>query len=154
MKYILEGPDGTGKTFFANHTLRSSTYHCSNTPPKNLRELYIGIVDDFCFLDNNSLSDSVLDRSFIVSQYIYTTVLKQKKWITKEFAVEYLEMCNDQGIQIRFSLYDNPYEAPKQTLKNEDKKLPIIDLNFLYQDLFNSVSCLFNVSLVFIEDIF
>ncbi len=153
MKHILEGPDGTGKTYFAEHTLKGSKYFCSDTPPKNLRELYVGIVDDICFLDNNAYANSVLDRSFIVSQYVYTTAMKRRPWITKEFAVDYLEMCSAKDIQIRFSIYDDPFKTPKQLLKDEDKALPIPLLNSLYYAFFKSVSCLFNVSLVFIEDI-
>ena len=153
MKYILEGPDGTGKTYYAKHTLKDASYSCENKPPKTLRDIYIGLVNDFAFVDSGEYAHSVKDRSFIISEYIYSRALKRTVYLAEGFVLDFINECNDKGIEVIFFLYLSPLATSKRTLNTADQNLPIEKINDLYYELYKKVGCLFNVDFLCIEDI-
>ena len=105
MIYLLEGPDGTGKTTLARNLVNKSIsekhtclfFHCTNTSAKKTAEVgYSEFLED---LKNwRALDyDVVIDRAW-VSNIVYTTVYEPEKEHVSEELAEKLFAAVDKAI--------------------------------------------------------
>ncbi len=139
VKTILEGPDGAGKTLYAKNALPAFKYFHSVLVPKNYRDVIRGISNDVRFLSRKIHDDSVLDRSFIISEYIYSRILRRTIYITEGFLKEFLENCRTKNVTIIVFLYKSPRRTACLTMKERDRHLPIRRINRLYSEIFLSL---------------
>lgn len=151
MKVILEGPDGAGKSFFARHNLPGFACRSTTLVPKDYRDSVRGMVGDVSFLGKSGRGDLALDRSFIISEYVYSSVLGRRKYVTKDFLLSFLGECRKKGVKIMIFLYRDFERTRGSTLKKKDRSLPIKRLNEFYRDTFLGLGHP-NISIRYAED--
>lgn len=106
MIYLLEGPDGTGKTTFAKYLVNKAIeekrtclyFHCTNTSSKykSPDEGYSILLEDLKHYKELDY-DIVLDRAWI-SNIIYTKVFEPVKDRVSEFLCKELLKVTDRPI--------------------------------------------------------
>ena len=75
----------------------------------------------------------IFDRSFVISEYVYATVLNRPTAVTLKYIENVIQVFNIYNHTVQLFVADNLALLP---LKDEDKWLPIAKLQELYIELF------------------
>lgn len=135
MSIIFEGVDGTGKTTNARQFMifnRHYAYIHNWTKPKNNIDILSETTKEILLLE--SPFDLLIDRSFIISEYIYAHILGRKTPITFDYIKEFVKLINRKKHTIKLFTFTN-FDSLR--IKEEDKDLPFEDLNKAYIELLN-----------------
>ena len=145
MILILEGPDGTGKTTFANKLIEfyksNSVRHIyihNKHIPTSYDDAMVEADAELTLLKKAVASEEVLimDRSFILSEYVYSQVLEREIYISESMVDALINLCMANNIIMHyFSFLHKPYCED-----SSDKFLPHKDLRKAYENLFNRFS--------------
>jgi len=134
MSIIFEGVDGTGKTTTANDILKfyGDYFYIHNwSKPKNEIDISSEITKEFILLQ--SPTRLLFDRSFIISEYVYSNILGRKSIITFEHIQAFEVIVNQYKHAVQLFIFE---DIKKLNFKKEDKNLPFAELNALYIKLF------------------
>jgi len=149
MSAIIEGVDGTGKTTFAKNwlLLNPDYFYVHNyTKPKREDDFISEASKEMLILRNH---DVVMDRSFIISEYVYSTVLERDTYIDSDRLLSYIYYVNMQKHTLVLCTYR---DIKNVVLKEEDKWLPIKELSALYTYLFIESKLINLTDIRYIED--
>jgi hypothetical protein len=137
MSVIFEGVDGIGKTTKALkllnedfHQLKIVHYIHNWVKPKKEIDSRSEVTKEILLLTNPI--QLILDRSFIISEFVYASVLNRKSYLTFEDVKNLIDMINKYEHVIHLMYYK---DIKVLKYKNEDSKLPHDDLNSFYIDL-------------------
>lgn len=138
MSIILEGANTTGKTSFAlNWILLNPGYiYISNDAPvSQSSNNYVMSESTKEILLSESQYPLLIDRSFLISEYVYSSVLRRKSCITFETVMDYIDRLNQQEHCISFFTHKNPEDY----FRSIDTDLPLIELDAKYKELFKKI---------------
>jgi hypothetical protein len=136
MSIIFEGVDGTGKTTNIKQFMmfnRNYKYVHNWTKPKNKTDILSEATKEILLL--NDSFNVLLDRSFIISEYIYSTVLDRETPITFEYVQKLVELMNRKDHTLKLFYF---YDIESLVIKSEDIDLPFNKLNDLYLETFTN----------------
>lgn len=156
---IIEGPDGSGKTTLAKMICSAFNYKYIHSPGKtNIKE----IANDRCWWYNQFLGDKVvLDRCYIISEYIHGAILRETSLISHEQVLEFMDrfnafrnslfiLCNQQLKHKRNGNIEDEIKAEQniKLITTKYKELYyIIKLDYRYQHItsIEQYQLLFNI---------
>ncbi len=134
---IIEGIDGVGKTTMAAE-------YCVVYPNYTYIHNFVKAVGDRNIMSEANkelllmtyVDDVVMDRSYIISEFVYSQVLGRHSPITYEHMLGWAELTNqrEHGIQ-----YLRPASLAVLTQKDEDANLPLGALLNAYDKLFKDL---------------
>ena len=161
MIYIVEGPDGTGKSTVVERLVKKNptakVIH-SNLVPKNLNEFIRGLTDDMLIFSlSKTYGALIMDRSFIVSEYMYSHLyVNRKEYCTVYLVLEYIKMLSALETEFIITLYKDPWKTPLKTLDTTDAAntellYSMSKLNTMYSSVFTAAK-LKNISFEYIEN--
>lgn len=133
MSIIFEGVDGTGKTTAAKswcNFYSSYGYIHNFAKPSKPDDIRSEMFKEITLL--MSPNDFVLDRSYIISEYIYATVLNRPTVITLEHLFNFTKLLNMYEHTVMLYTYLN---LDNVHYKEEDAKLPFTALNAYYIEI-------------------
>lgn len=133
MSVIFEGVDGVGKTTKALRLLHKEPrfrYIHNWAKPRTEINMLSEVTKELILL--TSPIHIILDRSYIISEFVYSTILNRTTSITFEHVKELIDVINKQGHIINLMYYIN-IDALK--FKSEDIDLPFNSLNEMYISL-------------------
>lgn len=139
MSIILEGANATGKTSFAFSwmTLNPGFIYISNETPIILnKNSYLMSESTKEILLSESRYSLLIDRSFIISEYVYSSVLGRDSCITLETVLSYIDGLNRKEHCISFFTPRHP----ENYFKKIETDLPLDKINIKYKELFSQVS--------------
>lgn len=145
MSIIFEGVDGIGKTTQAKEFLSISPYyyyiHNWAKPIKD-EDITSEIVKEMLLLTNRQ--PMLFDRSFVISEYVYSKVLNRHSVITDEHINILCRLMNGYKHVLKLFIFENIDDL---IIKAEDAWLPFVELNKEYIRLTKD----FNFDLLLIE---
>lgn len=146
---IYEGPDGTGKTTAAfQHVRYSDAQYIHNwCKPQNEVDTLSEIMKELILIESGK--DIVMDRSYILSEYIYSKVLKRHSWLNDNTLFYFAEMLNRVGAKVILYLFK---DIKHLKIKEEDKDLPFEELNSCYDLIITSFLAIDNIEVIYIDD--
>jgi hypothetical protein len=153
MKHIFEGVDGTFKTTMAKSI--GGEYKHNNLIPKDYRDIITGVESDFEFIDNDSFPKYTLDRSFIISEYIYSRSIAERiTYLTMPFVESFIKECAEKSITINVNYFEKEETIDSMlTIKKDDfETLPIHKINKLYVNFFVTFTKYKNIYFRKVED--
>jgi hypothetical protein len=134
MSVIFEGVDGIGKTTKALKLIGEEPmfrYIHNWAKPKTELNILSEITKELILLD--SPIHLAIDRSYIISEFIYSTILNRPTSITIEHVKEFVDIVNKQEHIVNIMCYLN---IDMLNIEPEDKDLPFEELNKMYMSLF------------------
>lgn len=137
MSVIFEGVDGVGKTTRAIKLMHDKPmFRYIHNWAKPIKEVDIlsEITKEMILL--NSPIQVILDRSYIISEFVYATVLGRDTCVTIEHVKELIHIINEHHHVVNLLCYTD-HHALK--CKPEDVNLPHNILNSFYMDLFLNI---------------
>lgn len=137
MSVIFEGVDGVGKTTRALKLNKDKPiFRYIHNWAKPIKEVDImsEVTKEMILL--TSPIQIILDRSYIISEFVYATVLNRKTYITIEHLKELINVINKYHHVVNLLCYTDHNAL---NCKIEDINLPHDQLNSLYMDLFLNV---------------
>lgn len=149
MTTIYEGVDGSGKTTDAFQQIRYSDeqYIHNWCKPKNEIDTNSEVMKEIMLIKSGF--DIVMDRSYILSEYIYSKILRRKSYVTENTFFSFIRLLNAYDVKVKL------YLAKDITLlkqKDEDKELPTEELNNYYKLIFTNWARLDNLEVIYIDD--
>lgn len=149
MSIIFEGPDGVGKTTKANSFISFNNeyvYIHNWAKPTNKIDQESEIAKELLLLSSGH--KLVIDRSYILSEFVYANVLQRKSIVTLAYIKRIVEIINSNNHTVNLILFRNKENL---IVKDEDKHLPFEQINSAYYKLFKSLA--FNKLIVeYVED--
>jgi len=120
-KFIIEGPDGCGKTTLCEKVLKNNKndmiLHHSEQKPLSKKMFESQVEYEFSLLANNK--NIIMDRSFIISEFIYSRALNRVTYCYDKHIHNLCNIISKYNVDLIFCL------AEKPILKDEDFSLPI-----------------------------
>ncbi len=133
MSVIFEGVDGVGKTTEAKGFLAISPghYYVHNwaKPTKDV-DIISEVTKELLLLQ--SPEKIIFDRSFIISEYVYSHVLGRKSPVTMDVIVILKNIINLYDHTLKLFTYSDITDL---RYKEHDKHLPFDELNNAYTEL-------------------
>lgn len=151
MSIILEGVDGTGKTFFTDQWMALNPAYIrmhNYVKPQNKIDMMSECAKELLIMQF-VWSPYIMDRSFIISEYVYSQVLGRSSLVTMKELANVVEIINKNGIAFELFAFKDKSLLP---IKPEDKALPHEELNKLYLYLFTNKFKLRRMNIHWIED--
>lgn len=136
MSLIFEGVDGTGKTTNTKQFMmfnQNYMYIHNWTKPKNNTDILSETTKEILLMD--SPNNILFDRSFIISEYVYATVLGRETPITFEYVQDLVELINRRKHTLKLFYFD---DSSALHIKPEDSSLPFNLLNEMYLEIFTN----------------
>lgn len=135
MSIIFEGVDGIGKTtnirqFQLFNPGFMYIHHWAKAT--NKVDILSEATKEILLLESDY--NILFDRSFIISEYIYTSILGRKTIIDFGYVKELVSLINRKGHTVKLFCFKNKNVL---TIKDEDKNLPFEKLNNAYRSLFS-----------------
>lgn len=137
MSVIFEGVDGTGKTTKALKLKNDRPifqYIHNWAKPKKEIDILSEITKEMILM--SSPSHIILDRSYIISEFVYATVLKRPTYVTLWHVKNLINIINKNHHVINLLCYT---DITALKYKSEDIDLPHNALNSMYMDLFLNI---------------
>lgn len=152
MSLIVEGVDGTGKTTFSGEWLvlnNEYIYMHNYVKPDNERDRMSECAKEL-LITKFVMVPYIMDRSFIISEYVYATVLGRKTNVTLDSIKLLIDTLNDNKDTLVLCTY---HDYNSLIIKPEDKWLPHDELNRLYMQLFTKEFKVHRLMLRYIEEV-
>jgi hypothetical protein len=151
MSIIFEGVDGTGKTTRAKEFPRIYTGHYdyihNHDKTRKPVDIESEVTKEMLLM---TYCDKILfDRSYIISEYIYSKVLRRETPVTLDYVKALIELINLRSHTVNLFVFK---DRDKLILKDEDSKLPFIELNNAYLQLFDIDVKVERMAVVIIDD--
>lgn len=151
MIYIYEGPDGCGKTTKAFQFCKGNlgyTYIHNKEIPKD--------EEIASFLSSNEVriirgsEDIILDRSFIISEFVYSRALNRESYVTEAMLSDFLFFL--KLVKARMCFYS--FKDEPSIVNPADKSLPLFKIKSIYDDIYNQcIDIHLGASIDYIEEI-
>ena len=148
MSIIFEGVDGVGKTTNIQQFMifnNGYSYIHNWAKPSHKIDILSEATKEIFLLNTNH--NILFDRSFLISEYVYAHILKRETPINFTYMQELADLINRKKHTVKLFIFNN-YDSLK--MKDEDKHLPVEELNSLYYNLLTSQ---LNINNLIVENI-
>lgn len=136
---IYEGVDGIGKTTAAIKQLEKnigSHYIHNWASPSNTVDQNSEETKELLLV--SSANDIIMDRSYIISEYVYSKVLGRESAVTDAKISSYINILNNFKVKVKLFLFS---DMRALNVKPEDAHLPFDELNEMYAKVFEMHNC-------------
>ena len=137
MSVIFEGVDGVGKTTKALNLMNKEPifrYIHNWAKPKKEVDILSEVTKEMILL--TSPIKMVLDRSYIISEFVYATVLGRQTYVTIEHVKALVHVINEHHHIVNLLCYTDHSALKCDPI---DMNLPHDILNSFYMDLFLNI---------------